>query len=215
MFNKIEKTAQSTNQKIFVYGGNMSGKTFRSLKLDKPENIFLLSFDGKAEQVSHQANTINIDSIETAQSVLKHVRDNVSKDKIIIIDIISRAGDMIRKAVATKFGVEDMSIAPKGQAYDPRQGWATYNGMYKNLVTMINSLPHTVVVTDHECQLQINDTKTFEIVPILKAERPSKPIQYTSLLDQMDFVLRTYFRGGQYYVAVESTRGGELPNAFK
>lgn len=217
MFNGISKEKKKINPKIFVFGPNMSGKTYRALGMGEPEKTYLISLDGKAEYSAHLVNTVNVTTFDDLVSVFKEI-EKLPEDAVIIFDVISRIADIVKAKTSEFYKVDDFTITKSG--WDPRKGWGYYGSLYSKILDGFKGIKQTLIVTDHQADDIEHDSSgriiKKGVISMLQAERPGKPIQFTKLMDVMDVCLRTYTQSGKYLVSVVDKRGDiEIPKAFK
>jgi hypothetical protein len=228
MFNSVKSVGELNEifeqdgghpTRIFLYGDNMTGKTYRALQSDNPENIYLVSLDCKSLENSDKAQTIDINSVDEFERTIKFLRKQ-PKDKVVILDIISRLDDVIAKYINQYFGVNDFQQPEQG--YNSQQGWGMHTNMWKNVASMIRSLPQSrIIITDHTISMPLEkDAKgnvvDWESKPSIYGVRPNKPQVTTRIMDGIDVVIKTTVRNGKVYkLNFETNRGEESVSRAK
>ena len=219
MFQPVKKTKDLEKEfaeiggkpiRLFLFGDNMSGKTYKALRSDKPENIFLVSMDGKAQEQSDKAQTIDITTLGEFEDTIKFLKKQ-PRDKVVVLDILSRLDDVVVTYINEYFKVPDFQQASPG--YNSMQGWGMHSRIWQNIAKMIHSLPQTrVIITDHTLSVPDDLDATgkpisWNLVPSLYGVRPNKPQLTTRILDIVDVVIRTIVKRNKYSVQIESSRG--------
>jgi hypothetical protein len=124
------------------------------------------------------------------------------KDKVVILDIISRLDDAIVAYVNDYWKVKDFTQPKDG--YNSMQGWGMHSAIWKNVITLINKLPQSrVIITDHTIVID------EQIRPSIYGVRPNKPGLFTKLMDNVDTLIQTKVKRKKYLIDIITSRGYE------
>lgn len=158
-------------QKIYLYGSNDTGKTFQSMKLNKPL-LFMTEAGGNGvkgykKPINKWAKFKNYVSQLTSE---KMVEDPDNPDEKIpqyelmqrkfttlVVDTVENLVELAEQATCQEFGVRDLS------EIDGRQnGYSIYRKDFKAQINNLCNYGYTVIFIGHEEQIEKKDEITGE-----------------------------------------------------
>ena len=201
--SKVDIFAQQDNtmvgsldgQKILVYGGNDTGKTYQTTRLPKPM-LLMTEAGGNARNVPKFPIDDWDDFTEIVKQLISKYEQAREKFSTIIIDTTEALVSICEQKVAKRYGVLDVSMVQDADDSNPN-GYLLARTMFKNQINLLARHGYTVVFISHE----MVDDKYKD--PISK-EISSKIMPYGSnkekgstkfVRDLCDFVIFTQAQG--------------------
>lgn len=167
--NKIVSSLQS--QKIMVYGGNRTGKTFQSTRMEKPA-LLMTEAGGNARNCPKFPIT-DWDDFTTVVKQFTSQYDKASKlYQTIIIDTAEELVALVEQKVAKRFGVMDVGMVQDADKNNPN-GYSLARNMFKQQVNLLTKFGYTVVFLLHE-------TEDNEYIDPITGDATTKIIPFNS-----------------------------------
>lgn len=105
------KTIDITPKNYFLWGENMSGKTYLSVQFPNP---ILLNTDGNAKKVS--CPSVEVKDFDTFNQILDELLEGGHTYESIIVDIVDDVKNMISEMICQKHKVQSPADVPYGRA---------------------------------------------------------------------------------------------------
>jgi hypothetical protein len=197
IFEKQENGMVGTleGQKIMIYGGNDTGKSYQSTRLPKPM-LLMAEAGGNARNVPK----FPLDDWDDFAQIVKQLTSRYEEARkmyqTIIIDTTEMLVSLCEQKVAKIYGVLDVSMVQDAEKGNPN-GYSLSRTIFKNQVNLLARHGFTTVFISHD----MTDDKYKD--PASGAEYP-KIMPYGSnkekgstkfVRDLCDFVIYTYAQG--------------------
>lgn len=182
-------------QKIMVYGGNDTGKTFQTTRLEKPM-LLMAEAGGNARNVPKFPLDDWDDFTQIVKQLVSKYDEAREMYQTIIVDTTEMLVSLCEQKVAKIYGVMDVSMVQNAQEGNPN-GYSLARTMFKTQINLLARHGYTTIFISHD----MVDDKYKDPFP---EEVYTKIIPYASnkekgstkfVRDLCDFVIYTYAQG--------------------
>ena len=178
-------------QKILLYGGNDTGKTYQSTRLLKPM-LLMAEAGGNARAVTKFAINEWNDFTQIVDQLVKNYDKAKESFQTIVIDTDEALVAINEDNVAKMYGVAEVGMVQDADDKNPN-GYAFSRVRFKNQINRLARQGYTVVFISHEMVDDSKNSPTYgKIIPYgsNKEKGSTKFIR-----DLCDFVIYTYANG--------------------
>lgn len=178
-------------QKILLYGGNDTGKTYQSTRLLKPM-LIMAEAGGNARAVKKFPINEWNDFTQIVDQLVKTYDKAKESFQTIIIDTDEALVAINEDGIAKQYGVSEVGMVQDAAKGNPN-GYAASRSRFKNQINRLARHGYTVVFISHEMVDDTVNSPTYgKIIPYgsNKEKGSTKFIR-----DLCDFVIYTYANG--------------------
>lgn len=178
-------------QKILIYGGNDTGKTYQSTRLPAPMLLMSEAGGNARKVIKFPINEWN-DFTQIVDQLVKSYSKAKESFQTIIIDTDEALVAINEDGIAKQYGVAEVGMVQEAAKGNPN-GYAVSRSRFKNQINRLARQGYTVVFISHEMLDDTVGSPTYgKIIPYgsNKEKGSTKFIR-----DLCDFVIYTYANG--------------------
>lgn len=178
-------------QKILIYGGNDTGKTYQSTRLPAPMLLMSEAGGNARKVIKFPINEWN-DFTQIVDQLVKSYSKAKESFQTIIIDTDEALVAINEDGIAKQYGVAEVGMVQEAAKGNPN-GYAVSRSRFKNQINRLARQGYTVVFISHEMLDDTAGSPTYgKIIPYgsNKEKGSTKFIR-----DLCDFVIYTYANG--------------------
>lgn len=182
-------------QKIMVYGGNDTGKTFQTTRLEKPM-LLMAEAGGNARNVPKFPLDDWDDFTQIVKQLVSKYEEAREMYQTIIIDTTEMLVSLCEQKVAKIYGVMDVSMVQDAQKGNPN-GYSLARTMFKTQINLLARHGYTTIFISHDMvDDKYKDPFTKEVYTKIIPYASNKEKGSTKFVrDLCDFVIYTYAQG--------------------
>lgn len=178
-------------QKILLYGGNDTGKTYQSTRLPKPM-LLMAEAGGNARNVPKFAINEWNDFVQIVDQLVKNYDKAKESFRTIVIDTDEALVDTNEDNVAKMYGVTDVGMVQDAAKGNPN-GYSMSRGRFKNQINRLAKQGYTVVFISHEMLDTTEGSPTYGKIIPYNSNKEKGSTKF--IRDLCDFVIYTYANG--------------------
>lgn len=178
-------------QKILLYGGNDTGKTYQSSRLSKPM-LLMAEAGGNARNVTKFSINDWNDFTQIVDQLVKDYSKAHELFNTIIIDTGEALVSINEDNVAKMYGVSEVGMVQEAAKGNPN-GYAVSRSRFKSQINRLSKQGYTTVFILHEMLDTTEGSPTYGKIIPYGSDKEKGSTKF--LRDLCDFVIYTYANG--------------------